>query len=92
MQLPPEPLPLFFGLRTNAVAMLKFIIIFCIVAYLFYKIGSFFFRIGAVSQNLRNFQQQQRKGFQDKTSASGPRKGNGSKINGGEYVDYEEVK
>lgn len=72
--------------------VLKFIIIACIVGYLFYKIGSFFFRIGAASQHLRNFQQQQRKDFPGKTPGAGPKKGNGSKINGGEYVDFEEVK
>jgi hypothetical protein len=53
-----------------------------IIGYLLYKIGSFFFKIGAASQQMR---QQQNRQDQTKKAQSG-------KIKGGDYVDYEEVK
>jgi hypothetical protein len=63
--------------------MLKFLLILGLIVYVFYKIGSFFFRAGAAAQELKGYkQQQQRKTPQPKKS----------KVNGGEYVDYEEVK
>jgi len=69
--------------------MLKLLIILALVAYILSKVGGFFFRVGAASQN-RNSQQQRPDGNlnvdpnQNKT-----KKGN---IKGGDYVDYEEVK
>ena len=66
--------------------MLRFLIILGIIVYIMYKVGSFFFRAGAASQELKNFKQKQ----SDNNNAS--RKGSKGKINGGEYVDYEEVK
>ena len=65
--------------------LLKFIIILTIIVYVMYKIGSFFFRAGAASQELKNFKQKQNN---NATSAKKPK----GKINGGEYVDYEEIK
>lgn len=63
--------------------MLKFLLILGLIVYVFYKIGSFFFRAGAAAQELKGYkQQQQRKTPQTKKN----------KVNGGEYVDYEEVK
>jgi len=53
-----------------------------IVGYLLYKFGSFFFKIGAASQNLRQQQNKQQQ----------PKKPQNGKIKGGDYVDYEEVK
>lgn len=71
--------------------MLKFLIILAIIAYLLYKIGSFFFRAGAAAQELRNFQKQQPKDFgAGKQKAASTQKK--SKFNDGEYIDYEEVK
>jgi hypothetical protein len=67
---------------------MKFLIILAILAYVLYKIGSFFYRAGAVNQHLRNFQDQQRKATQ-KPDAPPSKK---TKVNGGEYIDYEEVK
>ena len=64
--------------------MLRLIIILSLVAYVMYKVGSFFFKAGAASQELKDFKQQQ-----NKTNAPKNKKG---KIGGGEYVDYEEVK
>lgn len=64
--------------------MLKLLLIFFVVGYILYKIGSFFFRAGVMTQRMKQEQNQ----FRAKKSA--PRK-NG-KIQDGEYVDYEEVK
>ena len=63
--------------------MLRFLIIISLIVYVFYKIGSFFFRAGAAAQELKGYkQQQQQKAPQAKKN----------KVKGGEYVDYEEVK
>lgn len=62
---------------------MKYLIILGLFVYIIYKIGSFFFRAGAAAQELKNYKQK------DQTKAA-PKKGN--KINGGDYVDYEEVK
>jgi hypothetical protein len=67
--------------------MIKYFFIFGFIIYVVYKISSFFFRAGAASQELRNYKQQQNK----QNAAANPKKGKG-KINGGEYVDYEEIK
>jgi hypothetical protein len=65
--------------------MFKYLIILTIIVYVMYKVGSFFFRAGAASQELKNFKQKQN----NNATASKKNKG---KINGGEYVDYEEIK
>lgn len=62
--------------------MLRFLLIIGLIVYVFYKIGSFFFRAGASAQELKDFKQR----------SKAPAKGNKSKINGGDYIDYEEVK
>jgi len=63
--------------------MIKFLIILGIVVYILYKLGSFFFRAGAISQQMR----------QQKEQGKGPAKRRGDgKIKGGDYVDYEEVR
>jgi hypothetical protein len=81
-----EPLPLLFGYYSKyKIVMLKFLLILGIIVYLIYKIGSFFFRAGAASQQFRNFQQQQPPG-------NGSAKTKKTKFKGGEYIDYEEVK
>lgn len=69
--------------------MLKFLLILIIILYLLYKIGSFFFKIGAASQQFRTFDQH-KKGSGENVSGKQAKKG--SKFNGGEYIDYEEVK
>jgi hypothetical protein len=68
--------------------MFKFLLILGTITYLIFKIGGFFFKAGAASQQFR----QQTRGPQHtvKTDAS-KNKPDGS-IKGGEYVDYEEVK
>ena len=65
--------------------MFKFLIITSLVLYLVYKLGSFFFRAGAASQQLRN--QQQKKTFDGDQHQK--RKG---ETKPGDYIDYEEVK
>jgi hypothetical protein len=62
---------------------MKYLIILAVIAYLFYKISSFFFKVGAASQQMR--QNQQGSKPQQKPTPK-------SKIKGGDYVDYEEVK
>lgn len=64
--------------------MLKFLLILFIVGYVLFKIGSFFFRAGAITQRMKQEQDQSR------SRKSATRKG--GKIKDGEYVDYEDVK
>lgn len=65
----------------------RFLLIIGIIGYVLYKIGSFFFRAGAASQQLRNFERQQQAEREKQT-----RKATRSDRRGGEYIDYEEVK
>ena len=68
--------------------MLKFLLILGIIAYLLFKIGGFFFKAGAASQQ---FRQQGRR--PDNAAHNQPTKSKeDGHIKGGEYVDYEEVK
>lgn len=78
--------------------ILKLILIFFILSFLFRKVGGFFFRTlsgtNGPQQNGRNRQQssqqnQQRKGgiHVDKKMAS-----NDKEFKGGEYIDFEEIK
>lgn len=69
--------------------MFRFLLILGLALYILYKIGSFFFRAGAASQQLRD-QQQQRNYNSNASGDKAKRKGTGNK--GGEYIDYEEVK
>ncbi len=68
---------------------MKYLLIFGIFFYVLYKIGSFFFRAGAASQQLRNFERQHQQQAEREKQA---RKTAGSNRRGGEYIDYEEVK
>lgn len=62
--------------------MLRFLLIVAIITYIFYKVGTFLFKLGEASQQLRNNQNNIR------TAEKGKKK---PKING-DYIDYEEVK
>lgn len=66
--------------------MIRFLLIIAIVTYIFYKVGTFLFKLGEASQQLRNNQSGNIKqnGQTDKNKKK-------PKING-EYIDYEEVK
>ena len=64
---------------------MRYLLILGIFLYVLYKIGSFFFRAGAASQQLRNFERQQQ-------AAKQAQKTKGKVRGGGEYVDYEEIK
>ncbi len=67
--------------------MLRFLIITGLITYVLYKVGGFFFRMGAASQ-ARNYPPRQ-----SPTDFQQPKKEKkGRSIKGGEYVDYEEVK
>jgi hypothetical protein len=68
--------------------MFRFLLILSIIGYLIYKIGGFFFKAGAASQQIRQ-QPPSRKNSADINAEKDKRNGN---IKGGEYVDYEEVK
>jgi len=69
--------------------MLKLLIILALAVYILSKIGGFFFRIGAASQN-RNSQTRRPEG--NLNVDSNPKKDKRGNIKGGDYVDYEEVK
>jgi hypothetical protein len=60
--------------------MWRLLLFLGIIVYILYKVGSFFFRIGAASQQMRQ---------RDSAPKQKPQAG---KIKGGDYVDYEEVK
>jgi hypothetical protein len=68
--------------------MLKLLIILALVAYILSKVGGFFFRVGAASQN-RNSHQRRDGSVNVDSSQKKAKRGN---IKGGDYVDYEEVK
>ena len=63
----------------------RFLLILGLIVYVIYKISSFFFRAGAATQELKDLKQKQKQANQP----AKPKKG---KINGGDYIDYEEVK
>lgn len=63
--------------------MWRFLLFIGVISYILYKIGSFFFRIGAASQQMRQNQPD---------AAAKHKKAQSGKIKGGDYVDYEEVK
>lgn len=68
--------------------MLKSLIILALVIYILSKIGGFFFRVGAASQN-RNYQQRKESNMHENPNQKKDKRGN---IKGGDYVDFEEVK
>jgi hypothetical protein len=65
--------------------MFRFLLIIGIISYVFYKIGSFFFRAGAAAQELKDYKNQQK-------SADSSKKASKRGVKGGDYVDYEEIK
>jgi hypothetical protein len=65
--------------------MFKFLLIFSLIIYSVYKIGNMFFRAGAASQQFRNPPPPNQNAAPKKDKRKGV-------INGGEYVDFEEVK
>ena len=70
--------------------MWRLLVIVALITYIIYKIGSWFFKAGAASQQLRN--QQQGGSFNKPGVDPVKDKQKGSGFKGGEYVDYEEVK
>ena len=69
--------------------MIKLLIILALAVYILSKIGGFFYRVGAASQN-RNSQTRRQDGSVNVDS--NPKKDKRGTIKGGDYVDYEEVK
>jgi FtsZ-interacting cell division protein ZipA len=68
--------------------MFKFLIIIGIIGYLILKIGGFFFKAGAASQQFRD----QPRRSQGSVHNDPTKEKKDGQIKGGEYVDYEEVK
>jgi len=69
--------------------MLRLLVIVALGLYILSKIGGFFFRIGAASQNRNS---QPRKPGGSIHVDVNQKKDKRSTIKGGDYVDYEEVK
>ena len=65
--------------------LFRFLLVVSIIGYILYKLGSFFFKIGAASQQMRDRDRV-------RTPDQSAQKGKSGKIKGGEYVDYEDVK
>gem|GEM_PF-435126 len=70
-------------------SMLRLLLILALAIYILSKIGMFFFRVGAASQN-RNAQPRRPDGSINVDSNQ--KKDKRGTIKGGDYVDYEEVK
>jgi hypothetical protein len=75
-------------LPTGLSSMLRFLLIVALGLYILSKIGGFFFRIGAASQNRTTQYRKPGNINVDKTQKKDKR----GTIKGGDYVDYEEVK
>jgi predicted porin len=71
--------------------MIKFLITLALIAYVFYKIGGFFFRAGAAFQN-RNYPPPRDPQANVNAKASAKKEKRNGTIKGGDYIDYEEVK
>lgn len=63
--------------------MFKFLLIVVLVGYVVFKIGSFFFRAGAASQQFR---------YQQRRPEADTKRNSRGTVKGGDYIDYEEVK
>ena len=82
--------------------MLKFLIIVVLIGYVFYKVGGMVFKVltGNIGgqQSRGNFQGQNRPGNNPRPKDGNvnidyvPKGKKGKDFDGGEYVDYEEVK
>ena len=68
--------------------MWKILLIAGIIVYVFYKIGSFLFKIGGAAQQFRENQA----ASNINNGRAGDKNKKRPKINAGEYIDYEEVK
>lgn len=82
--LPGETIPEDVNFAPQSSTMFKFLLILLIIGYVLFKIGSFFYRAGVMTQRMKEEQNRFRSG------KSAPKKG--GKIRDGEYVDYEDVK
>lgn len=71
--------------------MIKYLLILGVIVFFIYKIASFFFKIGAAAQKMKEFQEQQKQAFKNGANG-GSRHNSKNKFKGGEYVDFEEVK
>lgn len=70
---------------------MRFLIILGLIGYVLYKVGGLFFRAGAASQQSK-FQPQRPQNGNINVNSAPDRPAKSTKIKGGEYVDYEEVK
>ena len=76
-------------MQTGLSFMIRLLLILALAVYILSKIGGFFFRIGAASQN-RNPQPRRPEGSVHVNPDQ--KKDKRGTIKGGDYVDYEEVK
>lgn len=70
--------------------MFKFLLIIILVFYAIYRIGGFFFRVFSAGYQGHEQHQQAHSG-QTRVDAN-PKKNDKKPFEGGEYIDYEEVK
>ena len=63
---------------------MKYLLVLGLIIYIIYKISSFFFRASAASQELHDLKKKQNPATPPHTKKS--------KLKGGDYIDYEEVK
>ncbi|HCZ36992.1 MAG TPA: DUF4834 domain-containing protein [Cytophagales bacterium] len=70
---------------------MRFLIILGLIGYVLYKVGGLFFRAGAASQQSK-FQPRRPQNGNVNVNSAPDRPAKSTKIKGGEYVDYEEVK
>lgn len=71
--------------------MFKILIIMGLAVYILSKIGGFFFKVGAASQQ-RQYQQRKPEGSVHVDPSTHKKGKKSNDIKGGEYIDYEEVK
>ena len=69
--------------------MFKFLLIMALIVYILSKVGGFFFKVGAASQQR---QYQQRKEGSINVDSVPKKDKKSTNVKGGDYIDYEEVK
>lgn len=67
--------------------MIRLLLIILVVGYAIYKVGSFLFRLGVTSGQVKQFMEQ-KNNPQAKTSTKTKKKS----FDKGDYIDFEEVK
>jgi hypothetical protein len=71
--------------------MFKFLLIMALIVYILSKVGGFFFKVGAASQQ-RQYQQPRPSDGSIHVDTPPKKAKKSAGLKGGEYIDYEEVK